>query len=808
MLTTSHGTAFTCPECAPRPLIKTNWFWGMNVGPRDMTDDRLFVEEHIRLHHQRLHGTGVVCGLLLVQHPNPACRDRLIGLTPGSAIECCGHHILVVEDDVIDLESFEAVRKLLKEPDDKPHTLRFCIRYRECPTEEVPVLYDECACDDIRCAPSRILETYAVDLEIDPPPLPRPAYLPRFERVTTLPIQKAETVLADQAGNRLIALAADTLFELDRATHVITGTRALTASARALTLGTDAARLAVVVGGDAMNDPKLTILDIGGPVPVKTAVAREGTLAGALDRLVVLGETPNGELVTVIEPIGGLRWFEAGIPVPVAPVRSRDLGTKSAGFALSSDGRQLRVVEPGTAKLHTIDLTQGALPSAQITIQTVPPAPAAPTAVPVDVVLSVPTGGPDRLIGLSRTARSLHLIDPATGTVEGSVLLDHPIAAAAVSADGGWAFVTVTDAAGVGFLQAVDLNAIRQGNTPPSSTPFALGRGIGTPTLDPEGRRLYVPSDDGVAVVDIHALSCGDLLSADCPSCDEPDCVVLATVENWRPGFRFEDMPSGPRDAAADAAATIARIDNQAGRIVLPSTQAIAAALECLLDRNGIPGPPGPRGPAGPEGPHGEKGEKGDKGDKGDPGLGPTLTHICAISWKHAERLSRDDLVFELTASNGQRRRERRRVFGLVVAFDSEVLVDDLNSISFMALSDAPERDEGRRPRVCWCQIPGDVHGLRLRNRCTIDREPLDVVAPGGFCEAALYEFDREALERTLEAAHGPLRVRVLFNGDLVRDHPAHRGIDADHLPGWLPDRKTGDGVEGGMFESWFTLVP
>src|SRR6185369_12753270 len=38
-----------------------------------------------------------------------------------------------------------------------------------CPTEDVPVLYDECGCDDTKCAPNRILESFRFDVLVDPP---------------------------------------------------------------------------------------------------------------------------------------------------------------------------------------------------------------------------------------------------------------------------------------------------------------------------------------------------------------------------------------------------------------------------------------------------------------------------------------------------------------------------------------------------------------------------------------------------------------------------------------------------------------
>ena len=48
---------------------------------------------------------------------------------------------------------------------------------------------------------------------------------------------------------------------------------------------------------------------------------------------------------------------------------------------------------------------------------------------------------------------------------------------------------------------------------------------------------------------------------------------------------------------------------------------------------------------------------------------------------------------------------------------------------------------------------------------------------------------------------------RVRFNGDLVRDRRTGRGIDANHLPPWLPARTSGDCIEGGMFHSWFAVT-
>src|SRR5262249_51255798 len=100
--------------------------------------------------------------------------DRYVVLAPGSAVDCCGDDILVAAEDTIDLQAFPAVKALFDHPDKDDHVLQISICYRECPTEDIPVLYDDCGCDDSQCAPNRILESYVIDVPADPvtPPAP------------------------------------------------------------------------------------------------------------------------------------------------------------------------------------------------------------------------------------------------------------------------------------------------------------------------------------------------------------------------------------------------------------------------------------------------------------------------------------------------------------------------------------------------------------------------------------------------------------------------------------------------------------
>jgi len=817
----NHESAATCPECAPRPLLKNNWFWGKCVVPRDLIDEQTYFEEALRLHHQRLHGTGIVCGLRVRQHPNPACRDRLLLLEPGSAIDCCGHHVLVIEQDVIDLNDFGTFRKLKEEPDDKPHTLRLCLRYRECPTEQVPVLYDECACDDTRCAPNRILQSYVVELDIDPPRPPRTYLYPHFERTDSLPFPGVVAAALDDTGHRLFLAIGDTVMEYHMATRLPTlPALALGAPVRSLAMGAAGARLHALAGGDPATDPQLVVFDIGGPTPLAAAAQRSGAIAGGLDSAVSLAETAAGELFAAIAANGGVRWFAAGVSAPGVPDLSVDAGSPTGGLALAGDGRSAWLAVPAVPTVQVFTINAGVLVHTTLAVQR--------AGVPqnLDLLRALTADGPDRLIGLDHAGASLHLVDPASGKVEGSVVLENAPLDVVISADGRWAYVVTADPSGAGFLQAVSLHALRLGKHVNASEPFALGAAPGAPVLTISGERLYIPLGNGVAVVEVSDVDCAALLDGgECASCLEADCLVLATLEHWRPGFVLEDLQAGPRATAADVAARIARIDNDLDRVHLPSTQAIAATLKCLIatgvggtpggapGMDGNPGPAGPAGPRGPEGPRGPDGPAGPMGPQGPPGEGPAdlkLTRICQINWPHAGDIGLDGLLVTVT-ENGVQREE----FGLIIAFTDEVMAEDINDVTFMPLAETAPNDDAAILRNCWCEVRGRAFGVKLEQFCELPRrdQPLVAVPAGSTCNAAVYLIEIEVLRKLLSLMRGRgLRMRVQFSGDLVRESiniagaMRHLAVDANHLPPWLPKRPTGDGIEGGLFDSWFRL--
>jgi hypothetical protein len=165
---------------------------------------------------------------------------------------------------------------------------------------------------------------------------------------------------------------------------------------------------------------------------------------------------------------------------------------------------------------------------------------------------------------------------------------------------------------------------------------------------------------------------------------------------------------------------------------------------------------------------------------------------------------------------------------GLVIAFDTEIVGGDLNVDSIQVLVAQPNENLGL---LCWCELnledsiqPGD-----LEKSCVIDSPFTHKEAANAMVNAVRLRL--RALEGLLKSARGQLKLRVKINGDFVRGFHLKktkelRALDADHVPkldppspphapqpGIAPEwmqrgdgRHSGDGIEGGTFDSWFTV--
>jgi hypothetical protein len=116
------------------------------------------------------------------------------------------------------------------------------------------------------------------------------------------------------------------------------------------------------------------------------------------------------------------------------------------------------------------------------------------------------------------------------------------------------------------------------------------------------------------------------------------------------------------------------------------------------------------------------------------------------------------------------------------------VLVPDLNTV-------------GNTILTCWCQFNAPPTPWELNHIGDINGG--GAAATGATCNAVQMTLNPSDLVRVLEAAKNNT-VRVLVHGDLIADTKG-LGLDGNHLPPWLP-HPTGDGIPGGLFESWFNV--
>jgi hypothetical protein len=813
MMNPSKQNGHTCSDCDFPAFTRNYYFTGKLLVERDFWDEQHYVVDRLRHHQHAAHGTGVLCGLKVRQHPQADCRDRYVIIEPGSAIDCCGNTILVPREETLDLRQFPALQDLIQEgnrqqgnQNNEGHTLQICVRYRECPTEDIPVLYDDCGCDDTQCAPNRILESYAFDVLVDrekPQPLPG---APALVAGTPIAAAGVTHLALHEPTLQLIALSqtnnTTTLHRIDAANGTVlqsttnnlpTGPLALAVS----NLANDN-RIYVAIkpdNGAAQVEAQLVVFNLDTLDVIQPALAVPNS-AGAKMTLV---PTATGELLTLIEDTGtvlvwGVDVNSAGnvnAPGVINPA------AQLAALVASADGAQAYAVGVNSSEIFVLDLAAGIANPLAVAL------PAA--ARPDSVALFKHQNAPALAVGDS-AAGHLYLVGldgaPALlgeAALPGSPLRIYPIAS------GGWLYIWLRDGNGDEFLVPVSVARANAGNSPIASVAAPLPPNAADIVYASQGARFYAALPAGpnsrIAVAKVTEQECSDILWRSlhgCPECEQPDCLILATIPEYRPGFALADEVAPRPDAATDRQNRIARIDNRRGRRLLPSNQTLHELLLCFLEEGiggGQPGPAGPQGPRGPQGPQGPKGEPGQDGQDGKDGVGlnPDLAHICDINWFHGQAMSLEVIHKQ----------------GLIIAFDRPVRLGDFNRSTLRLLRRVRmrENDNVPIPLDCWCEVEHEVIiGLKLPNECRIPEPGVDLERipgpPNEAVQAILFIPQRWEINQDY---------RIELHGDFIRETDGQGNLgpalDADHLPPWVPNRPSGDGVEGGLFESWFTVV-
>lgn len=841
--TNGHGTNGTCVECAVPQLARNNYFTGKLLVERDFREEQEYLLGKDRRHNQALHGWGAVCGLKVKQHPDESCRDRYLIIEPGTAVDCCGHEILVTRDEYFDFR--EHIPAEWFDPpaageEPTKHKLQICLRYVECPIEDIPALFDDCGCDDDACKPNRIRDAYDLQLLLDQPAHVHEHFGPRLDRLSTISIDDVWRVALDETDQKLHVLTRTSTTDSGGTVTSSFGVTSystednrqvaptLAGDGRALDLAVSAggSRIFVAVGTPGA-DLDVHVYESGGATPDNTL-----TVTGAGDAEAVLAVGPTGRLYALVQTTGDSEvhaWDDPGSDT--APTHSSGaLGAEAGDVAVTPDGTKVIVAALTGDALRIMDGDDVSnVDTATLDVNAVRIALAETTAGLR--LYAARTDKTIRVFGVELGATDP--VPPLTGHVS---LGADPAIDLEVSAGGRFAYVlTRVDGDTAGRVLTVDTHKLDSAPTEAVTGPLLLGGPLDI-TLMSDGRRLYAAYDEGdtgfagVAVIGVSEAACDEIFDRTidgCPVCDDDECVILATIEDYEAGLAVVD----------------ADIDNLSDRRLLPSTSAITEVLRCLLEHGagagdrGPQGPPGlgvadvdgefvetlpeagvdfdtatrivhlkiPKGPkgdpggtgtkgdAGPKGDPGDEGAKGDAGPKGDPGpkgdkgdqgdVGPKsdpggavvldLPRIVALNWPHNGRVqptqmidSSGNVIVDAAGAPVVPLLDRQ---GLLIAFDRPVQAATLTEDTFRVLFRSPTGSVERELRVfCECPLEGQVNGIKAPANVPATCGMTLSAVPGTNVKTGPTRFARFRLSR---GNWVPGDYIVLLYGDFVLGH-------------------------------------
>ena len=536
---------------------------------------------------------------------------------PGTAIDCCGHEILVHDREPLDVLAFPAVRKLQTLAPERLHALQICVRFRECPTEEVPVLYDDCGCDDSQCAPNRILESFEFDVLVDPPL----GTVGRVDPQTVLgiftpgPSAALATFLPVAQGgyaHYVDPAHPDRIVQLDLAQ----GRRAeITAAGSIQALAIDSSGKYVFAVVREASELRARIFQVSDRTPVDAANDRKLPGSVATSTAFAASTAEAGRALLSWESVTrDLRPWPADTAAPanvLATAPGTSLGTLAdlATMSVRPDGSRGIAVARASGAVSVLSFTAppstlGGVPAGYKAVAAVLVKPGA------DMLAAVAAVGPG-----PGTDAVLAFIDVASPnpTLVTSVKLERtPLQL--VAPDDAWLQVYEEEGSN-GYVQTVDLSTVANGQVPDIS----VGRLAG-----PTGQAIIAIGTNGdPLVLDRDAFADGPCIDPwhhleGCIDCDTPNCVVLATITRYRYDARMVEVDKNPEPADA-------RIDNRLGRRVLAPTQALQGWIECLQSNTA-----------------GQDGQDGADGTDGAPGVGldVKLPKIIDIGWQHRDPMA------------------------------------------------------------------------------------------------------------------------------------------------------------------------
>ncbi len=199
-----------CGPCGTLPsgFVRLRYFYGKRLAVADFIDEQRYHTGKLRFHNQRLHGSGVLCGLRTDLFSTDPADATILRVHRGAAVDGCGREVIVGWDQCLDVDAWLG-RKLQAVPDflvtatnpQLPDQLPLCVvvRYRECPASPEAAPRDACGCDTAGCDYGRVREEFELDLIAKPDTMVTPAIFPaRDQLVPALGAAPSAAAVVDQ----------------------------------------------------------------------------------------------------------------------------------------------------------------------------------------------------------------------------------------------------------------------------------------------------------------------------------------------------------------------------------------------------------------------------------------------------------------------------------------------------------------------------------------------------------------------------------------------------------------------------------
>jgi DNA-binding beta-propeller fold protein YncE len=636
-----------CIPCGIQTFQRNTFFNGKLLTERDLNAEQAYLVGKDRLHNSLLHGMGTVCGLKVVAHPNPECRDQFVVLEPGVALDCCGREIIVTQKVLVPIlqrnPNGQLVPVIEIDPDGNDD-LFISLCYQERLNELIPVLLPDCDCADQTQAYNRVSEEFRVLLSAQPAGQ-RPPVLPplnaKIEWLHTLTLarQSPRALVVDEELGQLYlaaqAIAPDSeegdlrarLYAYHTDNHDLF---------TAVDGGDEPTDLAISVLGDRIYlattmqhgeavTPVIAIFEEN-EIRAQTQPSKTIALPGAARLLVspttralyalVLddgGETPQAQLLRWDDD-AILTWLTDETP-DLPPAQTIAIGDPLDGRAgagmvnMTLDGKFIFIADTTRSRLLVVDLAAGMVLTPSITGFGEPLAVAGSRDSQFVYILWNEAANTARLTRYELdTTAGLVLREDGRGAQWAATALDLTLAP-----NERWAYILQVSG-DQGEVQAIDIDELAKPGTEPVDARGTRASVSGTVHFERNAvrsGRIYVAAEDEasdqqperglVAVLDVKEEACTDRFSQlinGCPACSggsaDEHCVVVATIPRFRVGAQILN----PDEAGADDN----QIDNLTHRPLVPNTNTIVDVIRCLLEQGLAEGVPGPRGPSGAQG--------------------------------------------------------------------------------------------------------------------------------------------------------------------------------------------------------------